>query len=127
MPDEVECLVNLFACGTLRIPEVFRAVTGRSLPARPATLMGYARYRLRGLGYPGLIAEAGALTGGLLITGIGPRELIRLDDFEDACYRRERLWVSTGASGLVSADVYVIPAAHRDLIDPRPWHPMPSC
>lgn len=121
MPDKVERMANLFAYGTLRIPEVFRAVTGRSLPARPATLAGYARYRLRGLGYPGLIAEAGAVTEGLLITGIGSRELARLDAFEDAFYRRVTLRLSIGAGQLVSADVYVIPAEHRDLIDPRPW------
>lgn len=121
MPDEVERMANLFAYGTLQVPGVFRAVTGRSLPARPATLAGYARYRLRGLSYPGLIAEVGAVTEGLLITGIGPRELARLDAFEDDFYRRVTLRVSIGAGKLISADVYVIPAEHRDLIDRRPW------
>jgi gamma-glutamylcyclotransferase (GGCT)/AIG2-like uncharacterized protein YtfP len=121
MPDKVERMAKLFAYGTLQMPEVFRAVTGRSLPARPATLAGYARYRLRGLSYPGLIAEPGAVTEGLLITGIEPRELARLDHFEDDFYRRVTLRVSIGAGELVRADVYVIPAAHRDLIEPRLW------
>lgn len=114
-------MANLFAYGTLQIPEVFAAVTGLDGPAQPATLAGYARYRLSGLGYPGLVAERGAMTGGQLITGIGSPELARLDAFEDDFYRRVTVWVSTRAEARVKAEVYVIPPERLDLIDSRPW------
>ena len=114
-------MANLFAYGTQQIPEVFQAVTGLDVQAQPAALAGYARYRLAGLGYPGLIAERGAMTEGRLFTGIGARELARLDAFEDDFYRRVTVWVSTRAETGVEAEVYVIPEERLDLIDFRPW------
>lgn len=114
-------MVNFFAYGTLQIPEVFRAVTGRRIGARPALLDGYARYRLTGLHYPGLIAQAGARTEGVLFRGLGAREMARLDRFEDDFYQRLTLPVTTGEAEVVHAEVYVIRAEWPGLIDARPW------
>lgn len=112
---------NLFAYGTLQIPEVLRAVTGRDGPAQAAVLAGYARYGLKGLAYPGLVAESGALTDGQLISGIGPRELALLDAFEDDFYQRITVCVNTRQGESVEAEVYVIPPECMHLIDFRPW------
>lgn len=114
-------MVNFFAYGTLQIPEVFEAVTGRRGGAGPARLEGYARYRLTGLHYPGLVAQAGAHTEGVLFRGLGASEMARLDLFEDDFYERLTLPVATGAVGVVNAEVYVIRAGRLELIDPRPW------
>lgn len=114
-------MVNFFAYGTLQIPEIFQAVTGRRNNAHPAMLDGYARYRLTGLHYPGLIAQAGARTEGALFRGLGAREMARLDIFEDAFYERLTLPVMIRAAEVVSAEVYVIRAERLDLIDARPW------
>lgn len=114
-------MVNFFAYGTLQIPEVFAAVTGRRCGAHPAQLEGYARYRLTGLHYPGLIAQAGAHTDGVLFRDLGAREMARLDLFEDDFYERLTLPVTTSATETVKAEVYVIRAERVSLIDPRPW------
>jgi gamma-glutamylcyclotransferase (GGCT)/AIG2-like uncharacterized protein YtfP len=117
----VTILFNVFVYGTLQSPEVFRRVTGRPLVARSASLPDYARYRLCGLCYPGVIAEIGVVTDGLLIEGLDPSELARLDAFEDDFYRRESLMIRTSSGERVMAEVYVIPPHQRDRIDPRPW------
>jgi len=72
-------MIDLFVYGTLQIPEVFQAVTGNRTPAEPARLAEHARYRLKGLTYPGLIVEAGAVTEGLLFRRLGTPEVARLD------------------------------------------------
>ena len=48
--------MNLFAYGTLMVPEVLRAVTGREFTWREAVLRGYVRLTVRGQSYPGVFA-----------------------------------------------------------------------
>ena len=112
---------SLFAYGTLQVPAVFEAVTGRSITPVPATLAGYARYRLSGLTYPGLIEADGATTRGMLYCGLGQEEMDRLDAFEDSFYQRITRPVTTGPNSSVPAEIYLIPRDHTDLIDLRPW------
>jgi gamma-glutamylcyclotransferase (GGCT)/AIG2-like uncharacterized protein YtfP len=118
MPDRN--LRSLFAYGTLQIPEVMRAVAGADFPAQPAWLEGYARYALAGLAYPGLRAERGARTSGVLYSAIGAEALRRLDAFEDGFYRRETLRVAL-AAGITAAEVYVVPPEHYGLLVRQPW------
>jgi len=114
-------MIDLFVYGTLQIPEVFQAVTGRRVPAEPARLADHARYCLKGLPYPGLIVELGAVTDGLLFRRLGPREVARLDAFEDDFYERRTVSVTTLAGETVKAETYIVPAVSRHRIDPRPW------
>ncbi|MGZ8217152.1 gamma-glutamylcyclotransferase family protein [Methylomagnum sp.] len=113
--------IQLFAYGTLQIPEVMRAVTGAEFPSQPARLEGYARYRLSGRAYPGLRREPGTLAEGLLYGGIDAEALRRLDAFEDDFYRRETLAVLDTGGGAVAAEVYVVPPAHYSLLVYQPW------
>ena len=110
-----------FTYGTLQLHEVMRTVTRADFPAQPAWLPGYARYALRGLAYPGLRAQAGASTDGILYSGIDPEALRRLDIFEDGFYRRESLRVGLESGATVTAEVYVVPPEHYGLLLPEPW------
>ncbi|WP_367025253.1 gamma-glutamylcyclotransferase family protein [Methylococcus sp. ANG] len=113
--------VSLFAYGTLQLPEVMAAVAGRAFDAVSAWLPGHARYRLRRRVYPGLRREAGAITPGTLFLGLGPRDLARLDRFEDAFYTRTEVTVSTAALGCQAAQVYLIPPRSEHLLVYRGW------
>ncbi len=112
---------SVFTYGTLQLPSVMSAVIGRCPAARPASLNGYARYRLLDYSYPGLRLEAGAVTAGVLYSGLDPAELARLDAFEDSFYRRESLAVTTATGLTVAAWVYVVPPQHYALLDDQPW------
>lgn len=111
----------LFAYGTLQIPEVMTAVTGRVFESVPAVLENYARYCLRQRVYPGLCRESGAVTEGTLFFGIDSLSLRRLDRFEDDFYTRATVPVVTPEQSRLLAEVYVIPPCHRGLLLPRRW------
>lgn len=113
--------VNVFAYGTLQLPEVMRSVTGAEHAGVPACLPGYARYRLAGLAYPGLRAERGAFTEGVLYRALNADALRRLDFFEDDFYRRETLLVLPEQGLPEPAEVYVVPPEHHGLLEFLPW------
>lgn len=117
MPDRV----NLFAYGTLQIPEVMEAVTGARFPSELAELIDYACCRIAGCPYPGLRPRPGAVTEGLLYRGIDQRTLGLLDAFEDDFYRRETRLVTTASGSRVAAEVYLVPPQHHALLIDRPW------
>lgn len=112
-----------FAYGTLAFPEVMEAVTGRRFASGAAALPGFARYRVRGRVYPGVIAEKGGETAGCLYTGLGAATLALLDRFEGDLYERRSLAVQTVASTPVQAQVYVVPERLRAVLSDEPWSP----
>lgn len=112
--------ISLFAYGTLQLPEVMAAVTGRAFDAVPAVLCDYARYRLRRRVYPGLRYAPAAVTTGTLFLEVDPLSLARLDRFEDAFYTRLEVLVST-STGQRLAEVYVIPPRYKRLFVYRDW------
>jgi gamma-glutamylcyclotransferase (GGCT)/AIG2-like uncharacterized protein YtfP len=113
--------IQLFAYGTLQIPEVMGAVTGATFPSQPARLEGYVRYRLKDRAFPGLRREPGGVAEGLLFGGIDAEALRRLDAFEDDFYRRETLAVLDAGRRPVAAEVYVVPPEHYSLLVYQPW------
>ena len=114
--------ITVFAYGTLQIPEVMVAVTGRTFPAESATLHGFARYRIRGTSYPGVRPRAGASVSGVLYCGLDCDALRRLDGFEDDYYCRQVLTVITSRNAAVQAQVYVVEQQYyASLVDDTPW------
>lgn len=112
---------NVFTYGTLQIPEVMETVAGRGFPSEPARLPDHARYRLRGLVYPGLCREPGVSTEGVLYRQVDAEALGRLDAFEDDFYLRESLAVLTGSGLWVAAEVYVVPPRYHSLLARQAW------
>lgn len=113
---------RLFAYGTLMVPAVLAAVCGERRAAAPATLAGYARYLVRGEVFPGLVAETGAVTDGVLYKRITPAMWARIDAFETTFYERVRVTVSTDG-GDVAAETYVVRPAGRRLVTREPFDP----
>jgi gamma-glutamylcyclotransferase (GGCT)/AIG2-like uncharacterized protein YtfP len=98
----------LFTYGTLMFPAVVRRLARRSLSMRPATLHGYSRRALHGAGYPGIVGEPGAAVRGVLIGGVSPALLARLDRWEGAEYERRLVRVETERGGAALAHVYAL-------------------
>ncbi|WP_414675385.1 gamma-glutamylcyclotransferase family protein [Methylocaldum sp.] len=65
---------NVFAYGTLQIPEVMHAVACASYPSQAARLHDYARYRIRNQVYPGVRSELGTFTDGILYKDVSARD-----------------------------------------------------
>lgn len=111
----------VFTYGTLQFPEVMVAVTGGTFASVPALLENYACYSLKGKSYPGIRRQPGALTQGILYTGIDARALQRLDDFEDDFYRRQTLLVVTADGARTAAEVYVVAEERYELLASNLW------
>jgi gamma-glutamylcyclotransferase (GGCT)/AIG2-like uncharacterized protein YtfP len=114
---------NLFVYGTLMFPAVMEAVTGRSFASEPAWLDGYARYRLRGATYPGIVPAVGARVVGVLHRGLDARSLAQLDRFEGEPYRRAPVRVSTAGGKSIGACAYVVRPGRAVRVSRRPWDP----
>lgn len=115
---------TLFCYGTLQFPAIFEAVTGRPLEGESAVLEGYARFRVRGEVYPGIVEAAGAHVAGVIYSGIDPAALARVDRFEGGMYRRETVRVRVSREGrIVTAETYVVRPRWRVLLTDAPWDP----
>ena len=79
--------MHVFTYGTLMLPSVMEAVTGRRFAAQKAMLHGYARFRVKGASYPGVVEAVGATTDGVLYLDVDAPSLARLDAFEGAFYQ----------------------------------------
>ena len=102
----------LFVYGTLRDGEVFRLITGldsREVGAVPARAPGHVAMKVAGASYPVLVAAAGEVAEGLVLTRLPAATLSPLDRYEGPGYRRAPLTVET-AGGPVAAQVYVATA-----------------
>ena len=111
----------LFCYGTLQFPEVMERVTGRRFESTPAVLAEFARYRIENAVYPGVIAENGAATEGVLYFDVDSDSLHHLDVFEGAPYVRRQLPVCAANGETVMAEVYVIDGQKRTVLTQEPW------
>jgi gamma-glutamylcyclotransferase (GGCT)/AIG2-like uncharacterized protein YtfP len=113
--------MNLFTYGSLMIPCVTHAVTGHKFRAEGACLRDYARYKVRGESYPGIVYQKGALTNGIVYLGVDALSLKRLDEFEGNLYERISVQIENGQGGALTVETYVIKREHSDLLSSEPW------
>ena len=111
----------LFSYGTLEIPEVMEAVTGRSFPATGAVLHDHARFLLHGETYPGIVHSYRATVTGVLYSGVDRDSLGLLDLFEGDFYRRETVHVTTVSQRRATAEAYLVPPRHELLLSQQRW------
>lgn len=111
----------LFTYGTLCLPEVMQAVTGRVFATEHACLDGYRCRLLRRRVYPGMIRAANDSTRGLLHYDVDAQSLARVDAFEGGYYRRETIIAVREDGSEVSAFAYVIVDSLQHLLGDRDW------
>jgi len=114
-------MADLFVYGTLMTPAVMRVVIGRVPRHGPAVLPHHRRHGLRGRVYPVVVPEHGASVAGMLYTGLSPRELARLDRYEDAFYRRVEVTVRDATGRERAAWCYVLRPQSRIRLANRSW------
>jgi gamma-glutamylcyclotransferase (GGCT)/AIG2-like uncharacterized protein YtfP len=113
--------MNLFTYGSLMIPSVMHAVTGRDFPHREATLRDFARFKVKGQSYPAIIYQRGTETGGIIYLDIDAPSLERLDEFEGDLYDRISVEVEAKGGGTLAAETYAIKSRRRHLLSSEPW------
>ena len=114
--------MNIFAYGTLLIPDVMYAVTAREFRFKNAILRGYARFTVKGESYPGIIPVADAVTIGIIYFDVDELSLERLDVFEGDLYQRKPVRVETKEREIQDAEAYVVKPKFRNHISSSEWN-----
>ncbi|MCY4614288.1 MAG: gamma-glutamylcyclotransferase [Nitrospira sp.] len=116
-------MIHLFTYGTLEIPEVMEAVTGRTLASAEGRARGFAKFLLRGRIYPGMTAVQGAICSGRVYYDMDSRTLEILDAFEDEVYTRQRVDVEVTEGRSLQAYAYLILPQDRACLTSAAWQP----
>ena len=114
-------MVSLFCYGTLQVPAVMQAVTGRAHNGIPARLPGYARFCVKGADYPGIVLSKTHETDGILYDDISALELAVLDRFEGESYTRRMTRVLLEDGSWTKAWTYVITEGQEGQLTGQPW------
>lgn len=112
---------HVFTYGTLEIPEVMTAVTGRDFASVEATAKDFVRYLIKDRVYPGMMPSPGETTQGRLYWDVDGVCLYILDEFEDEVYMRKLITVETQDGEKFEAFSYLFPWEHRGLLTSQPW------
>jgi gamma-glutamylcyclotransferase (GGCT)/AIG2-like uncharacterized protein YtfP len=89
---------NIFVYGTLRLPAIQQQVIGRQLTAQADQLLGFSCSTITINGSEYLAAESSPVgkINGLLLRNISDEELLLLDDYETAAYKRKQVKLASG-------------------------------
>ena len=113
--------IALFCYGTLQSPLVMKAVTGQAFSGKEAILHNWARFRVRGSEYPGIIPQQDSVVSGKLYWGLDEKAMEKLDAFEGDKYERVMVQVAMTDGSFEEAYVYAIREDCRNLLSNDPW------
>ena len=112
---------HLFVYGTLMVEEVAsRVIAGRYRHA-PATLPGYARWKIKGEEYPGIARAPESSVAGVVWFDVTASDLARLDAFEGEEYDRAEVQVLVAGGARLAAAVYRVRDSHLHRLDDSEW------
>ncbi len=114
--------MDLFVYGTLMIPSVMYAVTGRKFRFVNAILTGCARYTVKGESYPGIVRATDAVTEGIIYLDVDRLSIKKLDEFEGDLYQRTPIPAKTGKGEIYDAETYVIKPGYQGCLTSKQWH-----
>jgi len=103
------------------IPSVMHAVTARHFRSQKAILRDYARFRVKGESYPGIIPVTDAITEGIIYFNVNEFSLEQLDTFEGDLYERIRIRVETEEKEMQNAEAYVIQSKYLGYLSRKAW------
>ena len=114
-------VMHLFAYGSLLLPEVMQAVTGRVFRFQGATLRGYAEFRLRAAPQAAIIPFPDMATQGVVYYDVDAASVRRLDAFGGGIYERVEVNAEAEDGEWVEAEAYVIHLKQLKLLTAKPW------
>lgn len=116
--------MNVFTYGSLMFPEVWTRVVRGVYRSAVGTVTDCRRHAIAQETYPGMVRaepDSGASVTGIVYFDIDPADVVALDAFEGADYRRETVDVTLDTGETVQADTYFYLPTARLLDDP--WEP----
>ena len=114
-------MTNLFAYGTLMFPEIWRRIANREFDPVPATLTGFAVFRIRGDLYPVMVPDEAQIVVGLVYRDLDAAMIARLDAYESVMYDRVAVEAESTSGERLPCEAYVLAERYRDLRSEQPW------
>jgi len=112
---------KVFVYGTLLVPSVMQAVTGQTIEYDKAILHRYARYKIKGHVFPGIIETENQSVEGILYKDVDKVILQRLNVFESYIYYQKEVMVNLANHKHVPAYAYVIAPEFEDRLTGQAW------
>ena len=112
---------HVFTYGTLELPAIMQAVTGKRFLSRPVRLVGYSRFLVKDKSYPGICKDGSGCTQGMLYMYVDHASLMLLDDFEAPIYERLSVTVKASDEATYQAYAYIVPSEQKDILSSMPW------
>ncbi len=102
-------------------PEVWERIAVGSFPSEPATLPGFAIFRVKNAVFPGIIrAEPDDQVSGKVYSNLDDDAIFELDAYESDLYERIPVIAAT-ERGPIECTAYVIPDANREALTSEAW------
>lgn len=111
---------SVFTYGTLQVPEVMEAVTGKIFEHATAVLVDYQRFCIRKQVYPGIVPKRGRTVEGRAYFNLNKSDLELLDAFEDDLYERKIAEVVCD-NKKIEVQLYVVNEKFISLLSDDPW------
>jgi gamma-glutamylcyclotransferase (GGCT)/AIG2-like uncharacterized protein YtfP len=115
---------NLFAYGTLLVPEIWKAVVGKEFPSEPASLPGYEIRRVVNEDFPGIRPSGDPLgfVEGRVFHSLNEDTLMKLDRYEGNLYDRFEVLLAMPNSASIQSETYVVSPNFQHLLTNEFWN-----
>ena len=113
-------VTDLFFFGTLCHMPLLHAVLGRDADAVPAVMHEFSVFWVQHQAFPMILPTAGGVAQGVLVRGLGPDDLARLDFYTGSYSVEKRQMQVVSAEGAARATVYFPDSSV--WVAGRPWH-----
>jgi len=114
-------MTHLFAYGTLMCEDIMQEVSSCLPEHRRGVLKGYARQRVKGQVYPGLLQREGNRVDGVVYLNVPASAWERLDRFEGEMYARRTVSIEMDSGGWLTAETYIVRPEYVDRLEEDEW------
>jgi gamma-glutamylcyclotransferase (GGCT)/AIG2-like uncharacterized protein YtfP len=114
---------DLFVYGTLLSKEIWTSIVSGKYSSNSGVLNGYARKKVKGKNYPGLIEQIGSIVEGLIYYDISEDDSKKLDAYEGEEYARNNISVLLESGKNVKCFTYLFKQEYSDRLMKEDWTP----
>jgi gamma-glutamylcyclotransferase (GGCT)/AIG2-like uncharacterized protein YtfP len=114
-------MANLFVYGTLLSNKIWKSIVNREYSSDSAVLKGYARKKVKGKNYPGLIEQDGSVVEGKIYYDISEEDFRKLDAYEGEEYARTKVSVQLSSGKSIESFTYLFKKEYFGKLTKSEW------
>jgi AIG2-like family. len=116
-----QTMSNLFVYGTLLSNKIWKSIVTREYSSDSAVLKGYARKKVKGKNYPGLIEQDGSVVEGKIYYDVFEEDFGKLDAYEGEEYARKKVYVLLESAKNVECFTYLFKKEYFGRLTKNEW------